>query len=53
MSIHKSLKLSNSMSGKRNVLKRKERIERMRKEGRWSAEEKSVFGLPKYRVLGN
>ncbi|RME76793.1 MAG: small basic protein [Planctomycetota bacterium] len=46
MSIHKSLKLSNSLVRRRNVLKRNERIAEMMKVGRWKDGD-PLFGLPK------
>ena len=49
MSIHKSLKLRNSLVRRRNVLSRGERIQRLKTEERWVEGETSVFGLPKVR----
>ena len=49
MSIHKSLKLKNSLQGQRNVLTRKERIAVMKERGTWN-KERSLYGLPKTRV---
>ncbi len=50
MSIHQSLKLKNQLTRHRNVLTRKERIEAMKKQGRWRADSNSIFGLPKLRT---
>lgn len=49
MSIHKSLKLKNSLARQRSVLTRWERIEKLREEERWT-EGDSVTGLPKVRT---
>ncbi len=46
MSQHKSLKGSSKIRAKRNVLKRFERVDLMRKRGEWK-EGSSGFGLPK------
>jgi len=46
MSQHKSLKGSSKISAKRNVLKRFERVDLMRKRGEWK-EGASGLGLPK------
>ena len=50
MSLHSSLKTQGAMDQKRNVLKRFERINKLRSEGKWKAEDKKVFGLPKTKV---
>jgi len=47
MSQHPSYGKSNKGGKKRNVLKRFERIDMLKKIGRWSGEEKKVTGLPK------
>ena len=49
MSIHKSLKLKNSLQGQRSVLTRWERIEKLMEQDRWR-EGDSVLGLPKVRT---
>jgi small basic protein (TIGR04137 family) len=49
MSIHKSLKLKNSLSRQRSVLSRWERIEKLKDEGRWKDGDR-VTGLPKVRT---
>ncbi len=51
MSIHKSLKTSGKLVRARSVLNRTERLEILLKEGRWSEEGDSPFGLPKVRVM--
>lgn len=51
MTLHKSFGKSNKGGQKRNVLKRFERIEALRKLGRWKdGESKKVTGLPKTPV---
>ncbi len=49
MSIHKSLKLKNTLVRQRSVLSRWERIEKLKEEDRWQ-EGDSVLGLPKVRT---
>ena len=49
MTIDKSLKVKAGSSRVRNVLKRGERIEQMKQEGRWTDGD-GVLGLPKVRV---
>lgn len=52
MSRHKSFGKSTKGAVKRNVLKRYERIEVLKKLGRWKKEEnKKVTGLPKTPVI--
>lgn len=46
MSQHSSLKAANKIVVKRNVLKRFERIELMRKRGTWQVGDRAL-GLPK------
>jgi len=46
MSQHSSLKSANKIQVRRNVLKRFERVELLKKLGRWK-EGQRVFGLPK------
>lgn len=46
MSIHPSLKTKGSVSEKRNVLKRFERVDKLKKEGRLKDGDKA-WGLPK------
>ncbi|MFH1421198.1 MAG: small basic protein [Planctomycetota bacterium] len=49
MSLHKSLVAKNKLARRRNVLKRGERIDALKKLGELD-ESKSVFGLPKVKV---
>lgn len=49
MSIHSSLKLSGKMAGSRSVWTRAERLQVLKREGRWT-EDDSVLGLPKVRT---
>jgi small basic protein (TIGR04137 family) len=49
MSIHRSLKSRGNLIRKRNVWTRVERIETLRREGRWE-EGDPVTGLPKVRT---
>ncbi len=46
MSQHSSLKSANKITTRRNVLKRFERVELLKKQGRFK-EGQRVFGLPK------
>jgi small basic protein (TIGR04137 family) len=46
MSQHRSLKGASTIAAKRNVLKRFERVELLKKRGQWKAGRK-VLGLPK------
>jgi small basic protein (TIGR04137 family) len=46
MSLHSSLKAADKIKTRRNVLKRFERIEVLKKQGRFK-EGQRVFGLPK------
>lgn len=52
MSMHKSLKIKGHLQRRRNVLSRKERIEKLMEEGKWTEDDDSVFGLPKVRSKG-
>jgi small basic protein (TIGR04137 family) len=45
MSIHKSLRARSALERRRNVLTRAERLEILKKEGKWK-EGESVYGLP-------
>ncbi len=49
MSMHKSLKLKNTLVGQRSVLSRWERIEKLRSQDRWQPGD-PVTGLPKVRT---
>lgn len=46
MSMHPSLKSASKITTKRNVLKRFERIDIMRKDGKWKEGDRA-YGLPK------
>jgi small basic protein (TIGR04137 family) len=46
MSQHRSLKGASTIAAKRNVLKRYERVELLKKRGQWK-EGQQVVGLPK------
>ena len=46
MSLHKSLKQTNALKRRRNVLTRAERIERLKEDEEWE-DGMSPFGLPK------
>lgn len=50
MSIHRSLHGVNTLVGERSVLTRTERLERLKKEGRFDPETDSPQGLPKVRT---
>jgi small basic protein (TIGR04137 family) len=50
MSIDKSLKKRGALLRARNVLKRHERIEKLREQDRWDEENQSPLGLPKVRI---
>ena len=56
MSIHKSLNIQGTLNTERSVWTRRERIEKLKEEGRWDEESDSPFGLPKvrtrFKVLG-
>ncbi|MEM9444776.1 MAG: small basic protein [Verrucomicrobiota bacterium] len=49
MSQHKSLRGSGGIAIKRNVLKRFERVEVLKKQGKWKDGQK-VIGLPKTKA---
>ncbi len=49
MSIHSSLKMSGRLKGERNVWTRVERIQALKREGRWNDGD-PVLGLPKLRT---
>ncbi len=51
MSRHASFGKANKGATKRNVLKRFERIDVLKKLGRWNPERKRITGLPKTPVL--
>ena len=47
MSRHPSFGKSSKVVKKRNVLKRFERVEKLKQMGRWNEKENKVTGLPK------
>lgn len=49
MSLHTSLKGSGALKAKKSVWKRFERIEALKKTGKWK-EGNSVYGLPKTKT---
>lgn len=51
MSRHTSFGKSNKGAKKRNVLKRFERVDVLKKLGRWNEQNKSVTGLPKTPII--
>jgi len=51
MSLHRSLRSTNTLARHRNVLTRVERLDKLQDSKRWSPEEDSVFGLPKVRSM--
>lgn len=51
MSVHKSLKTKGLGSKHRNVLSRKERIDKLREEGDFDDASSSPFGLRKVRSI--
>jgi len=46
MSRHRSLRVSSTLVAKRNVLKRRERIDLLKKRGKWKDGDRAL-GLPK------
>lgn len=50
MSVHQSLRLGSGLAADRSVWTRRERIERLRAEGRLQGEDGSPLGLPKVRT---
>jgi small basic protein (TIGR04137 family) len=51
MTMHRSLRKSDSLARHRNVLSRVERIEKLEDKQKWEPEDNSVFGLPKVRSI--
>ena len=49
MSVHKSLKLKNTLVRTRNVLTRAERLLVLEEQGKWQKGQ-SIYGLPKTRT---
>jgi small basic protein (TIGR04137 family) len=52
MSLHPSLKAASKIATKRNVLKRFERIDALRKKGKWKDGDRA-FGLPKTKTTAS
>jgi small basic protein (TIGR04137 family) len=50
MSIHRSLRGADTLTGERSVLSRVERILKLAKDGRVDTEQGSAWGLPKVRT---
>ncbi|TWT57933.1 hypothetical protein KOR42_13010 [Thalassoglobus neptunius] len=50
MSVDKSLRGGGRLARSRNVLKRSERIEKLKEQDRW-IESQSPYGLPKVRIV--
>ena len=50
MSMHRSFAGASGLAKHRNVLSRAERIERLKRAGRWNREQ-GVFNLPKVRSI--
>ena len=51
MTLDRSLKNRGGMSGRRSVLTRTERIQKMMEEGNFDPETDKPTGLPKYRTV--
>ena len=50
MSIHSSLRSSNTLVGERSVFTRTERLAVLKKEGKFKEETGCIYGLPKVRT---
>ena len=50
MSIHRSLRSASNLAGERSVFTRVERIAALKKQGKFSEESTSIYGLPKVRT---
>ena len=50
MSMHRSLKSASKITTRRNVLKRFERVDLLKKQGRWKDGDRAL-GLPKTKPL--
>jgi small basic protein (TIGR04137 family) len=50
MSLDRSLKVSANLSGKRSVLTRAERIEKMKTDKRWDDKKNTALNIPKTLV---
>lgn len=51
MSLNPSLKTKGNLSGKRSVMKRAERLEKLIEDGKFKKGEQSPLGLPKTHVV--
>jgi len=51
MSLHSSLKTQGNLSGKRSVMKRAERLEKLVEDGKFKTGKQSPLGLPKTHVV--
>lgn len=51
MSLNRSLKTKGNLSGKRSVMKRAERIEKLTNDQKFAKGEQSPLGLPKTHVV--
>ena len=51
MSLHRSLRAASALGAKRNVLKRFERVELLKKRGQWKAGDR-ITGLRKTKTEG-
>jgi len=51
MSLNRSLKTKGNLSGKRSVMKRAERIEKLKNDQKFERGENSPLGLPKTHVV--
>ncbi|MFI4872208.1 MAG: small basic protein [Phycisphaerales bacterium JB058] len=51
MSLNRSLKTKGNLSGKRSVMKRAERIEKLKNDQKFTNGENSPLGLPKTHVV--
>lgn len=52
MSLDRSLKITGGLAGKRSVLKRPERIEKLKATKDWDPKKNPVVGLPKTDARG-
>lgn len=50
MSLDSSLKTAGNLAGKRSVLKRHERLEKLKDTKKYDAQDKGALGLPKTMV---
>lgn len=52
MSLHPSFGKSGNIKQKKNVLKRHQRIDILKKKGKWSEDKDSIYHLPKTKNEG-